>query len=64
MDIKICGVHQEKVKTPIVKRSHASQPSGFFTGTGECKKQGNLVAITLLDSPKLIDKVPYQGLFK
>lgn len=52
MDIQSRVVHWEQVKTPVVKRSHASQPSGFFTGTGECKEQGNLVAITHLKSPK------------
>jgi len=24
---------------PIVKRNHASQPPGFFTGTGDCKNR-------------------------
>lgn len=47
-----------------MKRSHASQPSGSFTGTGEFKEQGNLVAVTHLDSPEVIDKMPHQSPFK
>lgn len=35
MDIRISVIHWEKVKIPIVNRSHASQLSGISTGVSE-----------------------------
>lgn len=58
MNMYFCVVHWgKKIETQFVEQSHASQPTGFFTGSSECNEQGNLVAVTHLFSLNMVGKV-------